>query len=79
MENEYIFTFGSNHVTQDGMSLGNYYCVIRSSDEKEARDEMFKCRGDKWAFCYKSKEKAGVQRFNLREVTTEMIYLINKD
>lgn len=67
--NTYYFTFGSNHEDRNGRSLGDSFLPIYADGEGEARDKLFDLRGDKWSFCYDSKEAAGVFRHNLREVT----------
>lgn len=70
----YIFTFGSNHATEDGMSLGNYYVEIEGT-YGEARQKLVEARGSKWAFQYDTKEEAGVSRFNLMKVSLDMVAL----
>lgn len=70
----YIFTFGSNHVTADGMSLGGCYVEIEGT-YGEARQKLVEARGPKWAFQYNTKEEAGVDRFNLMKVSLEMVEL----
>lgn len=71
----HYFTFGSNHETASGFSLGNCFVKIDLDCEIAARNVMFKARGAKWAFSYPSAEAAGVDRFNLREVTIEQVTL----
>jgi len=62
--NEYIFTFATCH-RRYGISLGNSYVLINAPTMSEARKIMFEQHDDKWAFAYESKEKAGVEEFNL--------------
>lgn len=71
--NEYIFTFGMNQTDKNGCSLGNCYAVILSDSENRAKFAMFDIRGSSWSFVYTSKESAGVERFNLKEVSLEDI------
>lgn len=59
---EFIFTF-----TQIS-PLKDHYFVIVAENEGLARAEMFDTFGSKWAFCYKSREEAGVSKFNLQEL-----------
>lgn len=70
----YIFTFGTNHVTADGMSLGNFYVEIDGT-YGEARQKLVEARGPKWAFQYNNKDEAGVDRFNLMKVSLDMVAL----
>jgi len=57
------FTFGVDH-PQHSM----HYVVIEGS-WGEARGEMIKRYGHKWSHQYASAEAAGVERYNLHEVT----------
>ena len=59
---EFIFTFGVNH------PLGKCYVVVGVTDSTEARELMFRTYGSRWAFQYESREAAGVERYDLREV-----------
>jgi hypothetical protein len=62
--NEYIFTFGY------GQNPGiGYFVVIKADNEGEARTKMKKAYGDRWSFCYSSRDKAGVDKYNLKEIT----------
>lgn len=72
---DYFFTFGSNHRTSRGTSLGNCYVVIKAPNEGAARDIMFDTRGDEWAFSYPSAEAAGVDRFYLNKVSLDEVRL----
>jgi len=58
--NEYIITFGNNSKFKDC-----YYSIF-AKQEIEARMEAFNIFGNKWAFIYDNKDKAGVSKFNLR-------------
>lgn len=60
-ERHWIFTFGGNH------SHPNGYVKIWGTFH-DARTEMFRRYGDKWAMQYETEEQAGVNRFNLSEV-----------
>lgn len=60
---EFIFTFGY------GQNPGiGFYTAIMAADEGEARKLMNKVYGNRWSFCYSSREKAGVYEFNLTEI-----------
>jgi len=59
---EYIFTFGY------GQPNENCFHAVRAKDSNEARAEMVYRFGKKWAFQYDSREKAGVDRYNLTEI-----------
>ncbi len=58
---EWIFTFGSGQ-----QHAGCYHTITGTLDG--ARLRMFERFGPKWSMMYTSREKAGVYRFNLREV-----------
>lgn len=58
---DYIVTFGHGHCPGIG-----YFCRIPAEGEMEARETM-NGRTTRWAFMYDSEEKAGVERWNLRE------------
>lgn len=51
MKNFY-FTFGMNHVKEDGSTLYFNYVKIPAVCEHDARAMMFQARGEKWAFSY---------------------------
>jgi len=70
---EWIFTYGSNHKAE--VSLGNYYTVVEAETEGEACEKMFEVRGNKFAFSYSSREKAGVDEFNLQPAPLEFVRL----
>ena len=64
-DKEYIFTFGFGQGRDNG-----FYSVIADSSQ-EARDRMFDVFGSKWSMQYDApgaREKAGVERFGLREI-----------
>jgi|TARA_Y100000034_G_C6908939_1_gene422723 hypothetical protein len=67
----YMFTFGTNHVTEDGMSLGSCYVVIEGTYD-EARKKMFHLRGEKWSMQYEYGE-FNPQDYNMRLVPTDII------
>lgn len=73
---KYFFTFGANHETKSGVSLGNNYVIIEAEDERTARDIMWQARGAKWAFSY-PEEFFGTQAvdFNLGELPLETVRL----
>ena len=58
---DWYFTFGFGH------QYPNCYTVIHGT-MGEAREEMVRRHGDKWAFQYRTAYDAGVNRFNLRRV-----------
>ena len=47
----WYFTFGGNHVTADGASLGNNFVVIEGTLES-SREKLFEARGAKWSMQY---------------------------
>jgi hypothetical protein len=66
---EWIFTFGFAHVhPETGQRLANHYVVIKAEDGEAAREEMVRRFGRKWAFQYRSREHAGVERWGLVEL-----------
>lgn len=66
---DWFFTFGTNHgETKYGLNRGRTYVKIHGTF-REARDAMFSVYYNKWAFQYSSAEEAGVERFNLYEIT----------
>jgi len=72
---DYYFTYGGNHLTKDGLSLGNFYTKISADSYMSARRKMFEARSDVWAFQYESAEDAGVYRFRLLEAPLERVAL----
>jgi hypothetical protein len=67
-EQEWFFTFGFGHCDPvSGESLAKCYVRITGSFEL-ARQHMYNAYGNKWAFQYASAEKAGVERYQLREI-----------
>lgn len=71
---KFFFTFGSNHTDVEGKSLGNYFVMIEAESECEARNEMIKARGPKWAFSYPEhlfigqEDKYGIKKVPLSAV-----------
>jgi hypothetical protein len=61
-EESYIFTFGSNTPN------GNHFIELTGTYE-EALQKMHRLYGARWAFQYDSREAAGVQQFDLKELT----------
>ena len=59
---KFYFTFGFGHEHENG------YHVIESDCWSNARGEMIRRFGTKWAFQYESAEAAGVEKFHLHEV-----------
>jgi len=59
---EFIFTFGFGQVHQGG------FYAIKAENASEAREIMVRRFGLKWSMQYDSREKAGVDRFNLKEI-----------
>ena len=62
---EWIFTFGCGQPNDKRF-------VRITGTYVSAREEMFRRYGRKWSMQYSSEEKAGVQRFDLRELSTHM-------
>ncbi len=76
---KYFFTFGSNMYTSEGFSLARSYVVIEAESENDAREKMFKARGDKWSFCYTEEEFSGqVEKYKLVCLPVSQV-VINKD
>jgi len=50
-QQEYAFTFGSDHTTWPNISLARRY-VIFAGNYEEAREKMVALRDDQWAFQY---------------------------
>lgn len=63
VEQYWYFTFGYGH--SPGI---NYYAKFYGT-RGSSRERMVGAYGDKWSFQYKDAESAGVDRFNLKEVT----------
>lgn len=59
---EFVFTFGFEQPHENG------YHVIKATHWGEARLKMCERFGTKWSMQYESREAAGVERFNLKEV-----------
>jgi hypothetical protein len=60
---DWYFTFGYGHNPGIG-----YYAVYHGTFS-EAREQMVRDYNDKWSFQYPSAEAAGVDRFNLKQVS----------
>lgn len=58
---DWIFTFGVDH------PLGKCFVRIHGTDH-EAREEMVRRYGLKWAFQYKTEDEAGTQKYHLTEI-----------
>jgi hypothetical protein len=64
----WIFTFGFGQTHPDtGEPLKNCYVAIKG-DVTSSRERMVARFGQKWSMQYRSKEDAGVERYNLREI-----------
>lgn len=66
------FTYGSNHVDEQGNSLGNCYTPI-DGDWDEARAKMMEARGPEFSMQYDTPEQAGVHEFELAERSLESV------
>ena len=73
--NAFIFTFGTNHQTDKGVSLGNRYAIIKATNKDEAVAIMAMTRGRKWSHCYDDAETAGVLNYKLRSIALDDLYL----
>jgi hypothetical protein len=72
----YYFTFGSNHTTAQGMSLGQAYVKVTDADYARARDRMVDARGAYFAFQYNEESFAGQpEKYRLIEVSLEDVRL----
>jgi len=60
-EIDWCFTFGSGQPHE-----GHYHIVYGTCDN--AREKMFQRFGDKWSMQYESREQAGVDFFELKEI-----------
>lgn len=65
-EKEFIFTFGVGDEVNAGC-----FVAINAPDEFSARIKMSLKYGSKWGFCYESREEAGVEKYNLKEIIFE--------
>lgn len=69
MAKEYFFTFGSNHLSRRGASLGYRFVKIPAGSQEEAQEIMYRARGEKWAFCYSADEfKGQPEKYGLSEI-----------
>lgn len=62
------FTWGS------GQEHDNCYTIIEAGSWSQAREIMFKAWGPKWCGQYDSAEAAGVERWRLRYIATEITF-----
>ena len=77
----YAFTFGSNHTTEDGRSLGRCYCIVSPYGIKTARERMEFTRGSKWSMQYLLKDFLAdkqSERYGLVEISIDDIGLTQK-
>lgn len=75
---EWYFTYGSNHKTKAGQSLGYHFTVIKGT-YGDARAAMVRERGGKWAFQYEKYEQMGVDQFGLSEYNLRAVSLEEKE
>lgn len=75
---DWYFTYGGNHCTRDGRSLGYCFTVIKGTLQ-EARLAMVRERGDKWSFQYDSMGDAGIEQFGLSEINLRAVSLEKRD
>ncbi len=74
--NKYYFTFGTNHETKQGYTLGRCYVLIEAVSEMLARQKMNDARGNSWAFSYTEEEFAGLPaKYGLTRLTLEEVIL----
>lgn len=59
---KYYFTFGF------GQPHEGCYHIIEADSKEAARRKMFKRFGLNWAFQYNNAEKAGVEKYKLKEI-----------
>lgn len=59
---EYIFTFGF------GQKYQGCYHAVEAKDADEARKVMIGKFGTQWSMQYDSRDAAGVEKFNLKEI-----------
>lgn len=65
----HIFTFGHGHTHPvTGKSLADHYVAITAESSTLCRAEMLNRFGRNWAFEYPTRERAGVDRYNLIEL-----------
>jgi hypothetical protein len=64
----WIFTFGANHKhPATGESLLGCFIEV-PGNAKTSRERMFESFGPNWAFQYRNREDAGVDRFSLKQL-----------
>lgn len=74
--NNYYFTYGTAHTTDDGFPLANFYTKISAESYGEARQRLFEARGDSWAFQYTEEEfLPQIGQYVLREAPLERVGL----
>lgn len=71
-QRDWIFTFGFDHFAEDGTTLRNRFVRIHGTYD-EARAEMFRLFGRKWAFQYASEDEAGVVKYGLTRYEPEVL------
>lgn len=60
--NNYYFTFGQTHLNPDtDEPMKDYWIRIKAQYESEARAEMMRLFGTKWAFQYTEKQFRGMK------------------
>ena len=64
---EFYVTFG--HGQYDGKYKHSYF-VINAESERAAKEEAKTLFKDSWSMLHRTKEAAGVDKFNLKEVQT---------
>lgn len=69
---DWYFTFGQNHKDIYSKSLLNSYVVIKDTFTN-ARWKVFNLRATSWSNQYASAEEAGVERYNLTQVSLDVI------
>lgn len=67
-QQEFYATFGSTHMTKEGLSKLHRYVTVHAANYEEARGKMFSAYNNGWSHVYESKEAAGVDKFNLVEL-----------
>lgn len=75
-DKKFFFTFGSNHLSDSGESLGFAYVMIEAQTEGFARHIMSERRGLKWAFSYTEEEfKTQPAEYGLYQLTLDQVTL----
>ena len=74
--NNYYFTYGSAHTTNDGFPLDVFYTKVSAESYGEARQRLFEVRGDVWAFQYTEEEfLPQIEQYGLKEAPLERVGL----